>query len=448
MGDTTTTTFCRLCEVNCGLVATVVDGRLTKLRPDHGHPVTRGFACKKGLLAEAVQNDPDRLDRPQVRTADGFVDTDWDTALAGIADGLRSTIDRYGPRSVAAYIGNPNAFNASAGFSLGFLMAMLGSDRLFSAGSQDCSNKFAISEILYGSAELHPIPDIDNTDHLLLLGTDPRVSKGSFWSIGDPIAALRAAQDRGVTIRFVNPVIVESGSGIGETVQIRPDTDAYLLAAMLHVIDRERGFRPSAPADALTNLDGLRDFVNGFPPERVADVVGIDAATITAMALEFADRADSGRAHVDRGQHGPPGGSGLLVGADAVAGHRQPRPTGRHVAPDAGNPADGRPGAARRHLVPRVPVGPLPTGAQHPARCPARGHDPLGRSPRSGPSSSRRATPPGPSAGARRWPRPSASSTCWSASTSSATPRARWRTTCCRRRPSSSGRTSTTSRKA
>ncbi|HKY15048.1 MAG TPA: molybdopterin-dependent oxidoreductase [Microthrixaceae bacterium] len=298
MSTIETPTFCRLCEVNCGLVATTTDGRLTSVRPDKGHPVTAGYACKKGLLAVDVQNDPDRLDRPQIRTADGFESVGWDRAIEVVAQRLRAIIDESGPSSVALYLGNPNAFNASAALASGMFLTMLGSDRLFSAATQDCSNKFAVSEILYGSAEIHPIPDVDRTDFLLLIGTNPRVSKGSFHSMGDPIAALKAAEARGAVIRFVNPRRIETGSGIGETIQIRPDTDAYLLAAMLHEIDRTVGFAEGGPH--LRNVEGLREFVRQYPPERVADVVGIDSSTITKLALDFAN-APSAAAHMSTG---------------------------------------------------------------------------------------------------------------------------------------------------
>ena len=54
-------TFCRICEPLCGLVATVEDGRLTQLRPDREHPLSRGYACPKGIAMTDVQNDPDRV---------------------------------------------------------------------------------------------------------------------------------------------------------------------------------------------------------------------------------------------------------------------------------------------------------------------------------------------------------------------------------------------------
>ncbi|MBL7502335.1 molybdopterin-dependent oxidoreductase [Frankia sp. CNm7] len=292
-------TYCRLCEAGCGLVAEVGPaGRIQRVAPDRDHPVTQGFACNKGLLTGEIHHDPDRLDHPQARAESGeFRTVGWDEALDGIAGRLREVIDRHGPSSVAAYIGNPGAFNALAGPAAGLFVFQLGGSRLFAASTQDCNNKFAISEVLFGSAHVHLIPDLDRTDHLLLLGTNPRVSKGSFLSVPNPVAKLAEITARGGTVRFVDPR--HSEPVVGETVQIRPDTDAYLLAAMLHEIDRSVGFDAAALARA-KNVDGLRAFLAAFAPERVAPVVGLDAGTIIRMAREFA-AAPAASAHMSTG---------------------------------------------------------------------------------------------------------------------------------------------------
>lgn len=302
----THTTYCRLCEVGCGLVAEVDDaGAITRLRPDRDHPVTAGFACNKGLLSRDVHHDPARVDHPIRRGPDGsWTRIEWDAALDEVASRLRAVVDEHGPSSVALYLGNPVAFNAAAGPAAGMFLLSIGSDRLFSAGTQDCANKFAVGELMWGSPKIHLVPDLDHTDHVLLLGTNPRVSKGSFLSIPDPVGRLAAVEARGGVVRFVDPRDVEPK--VGETVQIRPDTDVYLLAAMLAEIDRTVGFVPEAAA-RVRDLDALRAFLADFPPERVAPVVGIDAPTIAAMARDFAT-APSASAHcstgVNMGRHG------------------------------------------------------------------------------------------------------------------------------------------------
>ena len=283
---TTTHTFCRLCEVMCGLEVTVTDGAITKVRPDGEHPVSKGFACNKGLLSLDIHRDPARLDRPLHRGDDGWAPQSWDDAAAGIAERLRAVIDEHGPESVAVYIGNPAAFNATAGPAAAMFLLSLGGTRVFSAATQDCANKFTVSEILYGSPTLHPVADLDHTDHLLVFGSNPRISKSSFVSVPDPVARIRSVAERGGSVTFVNPLQIEPD--IGETVQLRPDTDAYLLAAMLQHIDATIGFDLGDAAGHVDNVDALRAFVADFTPARVAPVVGIDAATIEQLATTFA----------------------------------------------------------------------------------------------------------------------------------------------------------------
>ena len=295
-------TFCRLCEVNCGLEATVdATGRLVKLAPDKEHPVTAGFACHKGLLAQEVHHDPDRLGQPQRRGDHGFEPSGWQDAIGDIAARLQSVIEEHGPDSVAVYLGNPSAFNALGAMATGMFAASMGIENLFNAGTQDCSNKFAVSEILYGSAEIHPVADIDRATHILLMGTNPRISKMSFLSTPDPVGTLRDARRRGANVTFVNPLALDDLADIGETMQIRPDTDAYLLASMLCEIERspQLGFDPVA-ISGLRGIDSLRDFVRAFPPERVAAVVGLEVDQIRAMANTFA-HAEGAAIHVSTG---------------------------------------------------------------------------------------------------------------------------------------------------
>ena len=107
MATETKHTFCRFCEVMCGLTVTVTDGEVTKVRPDRDHPVSQGFACNKGLLTLDVHADPDRLDEPMRRRGTEWETVSWPEATAEVADRLRDVLDRHGPESVAIYLGWP-----------------------------------------------------------------------------------------------------------------------------------------------------------------------------------------------------------------------------------------------------------------------------------------------------------------------------------------------------
>jgi len=293
-------TFCRVCEPACGLIATVDDDRLVKLEADAEHPISKGFVCNKGIYGADIHNDPDRLSHPLKRTAAGtFEPIGWDQALSEIGERLSGVIATHGSQAVGSYTGNPTAFNSLYGPSFGNFMRQLGARHHFSSGTQDCANKFAGSEAVYGSRTVHPLPDIDHSDFILIIGENPAVSHMSFVSIPNPMQHLKAAEARGARILYVNPRKIESASIAGEVLKIQPDTDVYLLAALIHEIDRTTGFHEAVDRYG-DHVAELRTFVADYPVERVAPVTGIDAETIRTLAREFTS-AQSACAHMSTG---------------------------------------------------------------------------------------------------------------------------------------------------
>lgn len=174
-------TFCRVCEPSCALVAEVENNRLIKLTPDKAHPVSRGFACHKGINFQAIHEDPDRLNTPLKRvnpkTEPGaFEEQSWDQSFVNIASQIKSIQERFGTDAIAAYVGNPTAFNALGSQAMMSFFTQLGVRRLFNSGTQDCSNKFAGAEAVFGTSTLHPIPDLARTRYALIFGENPKVS--------------------------------------------------------------------------------------------------------------------------------------------------------------------------------------------------------------------------------------------------------------------------------
>ena len=293
-------TFCRVCEPACGMIATVQEGRLVRLEADREHPVSQGFVCNKGIYGLDIHNDPDRLRHPLRRTAGGgFDEIDWDTALAEIADRLGAVKKRHGDSALAGYAGNPGAFNTLAGPSYASFMGQLGVRKHFSSGTQDCANKFAGSAAVFGTRTLHPLPDIDHSRFILIIGENPAVSHMSFLSIPHPMQHLKDAEARGAKVLYVNPRRIESANIAGDVLKISPDTDVYLLAALLHEIDRTLGFHRDAAYHGI-HVDALRSFLSDYPAERVAGVTGVAATDIRALAADFA-RADSACVHMSTG---------------------------------------------------------------------------------------------------------------------------------------------------
>src|SRR3954462_4693222 len=266
-------TFCRICEAHCGLVATVDGGRVERLRPDNAHPLSHGYACPKGIAMTEVQNAPDRVLHPLRKTASGdFERVGWDEALSDIGARLRAVRERAGGDSIGGYMGNPGGASYSPTlWSKGFVDA-LGSPHYYTAGSQDVNNRFAASALMYGSPLRVPIPDLERTSFLLMLGANPFVSNGSVLSAPRVRDRLHAIVARGGRVVVVAPRRTETARAF-EHLPIRPDTDAWLLLSLLHIVGRDPPLGPlSAP----------------FSPEATAERTGVPAERCRALARDLA----------------------------------------------------------------------------------------------------------------------------------------------------------------
>ena len=280
--------FCRICEAHCGMVATVEDDRITKLRPDPDHPLSQGYACPKGIAMLDVQNDPDRVLYPLKKGPDGeFQRVGWDEALDDIGNRLRAIIDRHGKQSVAWYMGNPGAFSYSHPlWSKGFVDG-LGSPHYYTAGSQDVNNRFAASALLYGSPLVVPIPDLNRTRFLFMVGANPMVSHGSVLTAPRIREQLHDITARGGRVVVVDPRRSETARQF-EHVPITPDTDAWLLLSMLQVIFAEGLADRDFLAEHAEGAERLAELARPFAPEETASRTGVDAELVRELARGMA----------------------------------------------------------------------------------------------------------------------------------------------------------------
>lgn len=281
-------TYCRICEPLCGMVATVADGSVTKLRPDADHPLSRGFACPKGIAMTEVQNDPDRVVHPLRRRDDGsFERVTWPEALDEIGARLRGVRERHGGDAIGWYMGNPSAFSYSHPLWVKAFLDGVGSPHWYTASSQDVSNRFAASAILYGSAYLLPIPDLARTDFLLMVGANPLVSHGSVMSAPRVKEQLGAITERGGRVVVVDPRRSETARAF-EHVAVHPDSDAWLLLSLLHVIFAEGLEDRDSLTRQARGLDALRELCRPYAPNVTEERTGVGAAEVTQLARDLA----------------------------------------------------------------------------------------------------------------------------------------------------------------
>ncbi|WP_246383327.1 molybdopterin-dependent oxidoreductase, partial [Nocardioides stalactiti] len=184
-------TTCPLCEASCGVEVTVADGRI-RVRGDRDDVLSQGFLCPKGASIGHLHDDPDRLRKPMVKRGGEHVEVSWDEAFDEVARRLPPIMEEHGRESVAAYFGNPTAHQLAASLYLRPLIQALGTPNVYSAGSVDQLPKVFAAGYLYGDPATVPVPDLDRTDHLVVIGADPLVSNGSLVTAPDMPRRLRA----------------------------------------------------------------------------------------------------------------------------------------------------------------------------------------------------------------------------------------------------------------
>jgi anaerobic selenocysteine-containing dehydrogenase len=287
MGQTAYTT-CPLCEATCGLELTVSGGRIVGARGDRADVFSRGFVCPKGAAIGELDADPDRVRTPRVRRDGKLVPATWDEAFAAVHEGLTSVIEAHGRSAVALYQGNPNVHTMAGNLFGGALRKALGSRNVYTASTVDQMPKHVSCGYMFGNPMAIPVPDVDRSDFLLLLGADPHTSNGSLWTAPDLPGRLAALRRRGGTLVVVDPRRTRTARAADRHVPIRPGTDAFLLLAMVHELFESGAVAPGALAAHVSGIAEVRNVVAPFPPEAVAETCGIDAATIRDLTAQLA----------------------------------------------------------------------------------------------------------------------------------------------------------------
>ena len=280
-------TFCRICEALCGLEVDVEDQRVVAMRPDPEHVATSGYACVKGLNQHRMYDSPDRLRHVLKRAHGKLVPTSWSEALGGIGGQLKQLIEDHGPNSVAMYVGTAAGFGVlHPVFAQGFMDAV-GSRMMYASASQDCSNKFAVAQHMYGFAFTQPFPDLDHCECLIVVGANPAISKWSFGQVPNPAARLKALVGRGGKLYYVDPRRTESAKVAGTHVPIRPGTDVFFFLSFLNEVLNRGVVDPRRLSTYMRGFESLVQVAAPWTPERTERVTRIPAKTLRSLVDDY-----------------------------------------------------------------------------------------------------------------------------------------------------------------
>jgi len=284
---------CPLCEATCGIAVTVDGGEVREVRGDPDDAFSQGYICPKAHGLISLHADPDRLRGPVVRDGGALRDASWDEAYARANDGLAAIRAKHGDDAVAIYLGNPSAHSLDAMLYGPALLRALKTKQRYSASSADQLPKMLTAALMFGGGLTIPVPDVDRTDRLLILGANPLVSNGSLMTAPDMRRRLDAIRARGGKVIVLDPRRTETADRADEHHFLAPGTDALALLAIVHVLFDDGLVKLGAAAPYVRGVDEVRAIAARFTPERVAARCGIEAATLRRLAREHAAAASA-----------------------------------------------------------------------------------------------------------------------------------------------------------
>ncbi len=281
------TTFCRICEAQCGLKVSVEDNQITDIKPDEEHVVSKGYACIKGLTFEDFRTSPDRLTTPLKKINGEFVPISYEQAFKEIGEKVKKLRKTDGDDAVGLYFGNPISFSLLYPMFINGFVRGLKTSKFFNTGTLDCNNKFVVSEAMYGAGMALTFPDVDRNQFLMIIGGNPAVSKMSFIHLPHPMKRLKAIEERGGRLVHLNPRKTESAHQAGEHVFIRPDTDVFFLFSFLHEVLKSDQLDESRIHQYMSGFDQLKTVVADWSAEKTASITQVPAETLKELVQAY-----------------------------------------------------------------------------------------------------------------------------------------------------------------
>jgi anaerobic selenocysteine-containing dehydrogenase len=288
--DTVRTAYraCPFCEASCGLELKMAGPKLVSVRGNADDVFSHGYICPKGAALKDLHEDPDRLCQPMLKRDGQFVAISWEQAFAEIEQRLLPLRKEHGADCVAAVIGNPGAHKTGLLLYFARFARALGTRNLFSASTLDQMPKQLASGLMYGTFFSIPVPDIERTDLIMIIGANPMVSNGSLWTVPDFRGKAKAMKARGGRMVVIDPRRTETAQLADEHHFIRPGGDVFLLLGMAHTLFAEKLLQPGRLTEWISGLELVEQAVVSYTPEAVAAHCGLTATQIRQLVRDLA----------------------------------------------------------------------------------------------------------------------------------------------------------------
>ncbi len=296
--DRSVDSLCPYCGVGCQVRFQVKDNQILYVEGRDG-PANNNRLCVKGRFGFDYVTHPHRLTKPLIRRDDApkalddtvdpadpwthFREASWEEALDLAAGGLTRIRDAEGPGALAGF-GSAKGSNEEAYLFQKLVRTGFGTNNVDHC-TRLChaSSVAALMETIGSGAVTAPVAECRNAEVILVIGANP--------TSNHPVAAtfIKNAAKRGATLIVADPRGQTLSRHADHMLQFRPGTDVALLNAIMHVIVAEDLVDRQYIAGFTENFEELKETVADFSPEEMAEICGIDAATIRTVARVFAN---------------------------------------------------------------------------------------------------------------------------------------------------------------
>jgi len=278
---------CNICEAMCGVEIKHQDKKILSIKGDKQDPFSKGHICPKATALQDFYEDKDRLKSPIKRTENGWVELTWEEAYTEIAQQFNSIQSNYGKNALGVYLGNPNAHNVGNALFLKPFMKSLGTINRFSSASTDQMPHHVASNYMLGNGMLIPVPDIDRTDFMLIIGGNPVVSNGSMMTAPGVVQRIKGIQQRGGKVVVVDPKRTKTAKIANQHLFIRPEKDALLLLSMIYCVFESKQVNLRHLSPLIDNVEQLEAIAKNYSPEDVSEYVGIKSDDIRTLTSDM-----------------------------------------------------------------------------------------------------------------------------------------------------------------
>lgn len=297
--STTHARTCHICEANCGILVEMDGRNVISIKGNPDHILSHGYICPKATSIADTQSDPDRLRRPLKKVGANWQEVDWETAFSEI--GERFMAATTGSKIPALFLGNPNTHNYANVTQFRALSNSLGTRGQYSAATLDQLPHMIMQRWVYGHNALFPVPDIDRTNYMLIVGGNPLASNGSMWTVPDVRGRIKKLQKRGGKLVVVDPRKTETAKAADAHHFIRPSTDTALFLGLLLALDMNGLVNPGRLTPMLDEgWDAAWASIRKFNLKSLSAYCGIGAETMHEIAAELG----SGRPAIVYGRMG------------------------------------------------------------------------------------------------------------------------------------------------